>query len=60
MLTLVEPFNALFTLDLELVLKKCPYLIKEMINIVGQLIYLGKHGRGESLFRNQLLILIIE
>lgn len=31
--------------DLEIVLKKCPYLIKEMINVVGQLIALGKAGR---------------
>ncbi|XP_065648722.1 translocation protein SEC63 homolog isoform X2 [Hydra vulgaris] len=31
--------------DLELILKKCPYLIKEMINVVGQLIALGKAGR---------------
>lgn len=31
--------------DLELILKKCPYLIKEIINIVGQLIALGKAGR---------------
>merc|ERR1712226_128132 len=31
--------------DLEIALKKCPYLIKEMINVVGQLIALGKAGR---------------
>lgn len=31
--------------DLDTVLKKCPYLIKEMINVVGQLIALGKAGR---------------
>jgi len=31
--------------DLEIVLKKCPYLVKEMINVVGQLIALGKAGR---------------
>jgi len=31
--------------DLDTVLKKAPYLIKEMINVVGQLIALGKGGR---------------
>lgn len=31
--------------DLELILKKCPSLIKEMISVTGQLIALGKQGR---------------
>eukprot|EP00794_Sanderia_malayensis_P000374 gene374-1007_t len=32
-------------LDLELILKKCPYLLKEMINIVNQLTAMAKVGR---------------
>uniref|UniRef100_A0A7M5XBC5 J domain-containing protein n=1 Tax=Clytia hemisphaerica TaxID=252671 RepID=A0A7M5XBC5_9CNID len=31
--------------DLELILKKSPTLVREMINIVGQLMYLAKMGR---------------
>ena len=32
--------------DLELILKNSPTLVREMINIVGQLMYFAKHGRG--------------
>lgn len=34
--------------DLELILKKSPALVREMINIVGQLMYFAKHGRVSS------------
>lgn len=34
--------------DLELILKNSPKLVREMINIVGQLMYFAKHGRGNK------------
>ena len=34
--------------DSQMVLKKCPYLLNEMVNIVAQLVGLGHAGRGKS------------
>jgi len=41
---LALPPNTLLN-DLELILKKCPYLLKEMMNVVSQLMVLGRSGR---------------
>ena len=40
-------FGPIFTIsDLEYILKKCPYLINEMVNIVAQLVALAHAGKG--------------
>ncbi len=52
-------FKALiFIIDLELLLKKCPYLLKEMISIVNQLTAMAKVGRGEMVWSG--LVISIE
>lgn len=42
-------------LDLELMLKKCPYLLKEMINIINHLSAMAKSGRGNVMPRLETL-----
>ena len=36
-----------FSSDKQYVVKKCPYLINEMVNIVAQLVALAHGGRGK-------------
>ena len=39
-----------FSSDKQYIVKKCPYLINEMVNIVAQLVALAHGGRGKFFF----------